>query len=95
MEKEVSVEKSFPAALVAPNRYGYRGKYKPIAAVATQPHKFEGKYDSLKGFIFDCIEGMQSDRYNVMIKGMAKYVGREYVYGGDVRWTIKIRRYSQ
>jgi hypothetical protein len=29
------------------------------------------------------------DRYNVNIKEVAEYVGREYVYCGDARWTIE------
>jgi hypothetical protein len=88
MEKEVKVEKSAPSA---PNKLGgYKGKYKPAsAASAVEPPKFEGKCDSLKGYVFDCVDGQQSDRYNVTIKEVAQYIDREYLYGGVVRWKIK------
>jgi hypothetical protein len=54
--------------------------------------KFDGKCDSLKGFVFDCVNGQQSYSYNVAIKEVAEYVGRDYVYGGDVHWTIENKK---
>jgi hypothetical protein len=88
-KKEVKVDggaaKSNEAAPV--KRGVYRGnRYKPSAAtvVALEP-KFGGKYD---GFVYDCSDGKHSDRFNIVTKEIAKYVGREYAYGGDIRGTI-------
>jgi hypothetical protein len=37
---------------------------------------------SLKGFIYDCSDGRQSDRYNVMTRDITEFVGRDdYTYG--------------
>jgi hypothetical protein len=92
-KKEVKLDggaaKSNEAAPV--KRGGYRGnRYKPSAAtvVAREP-KFEGKYDGISGFVYDCSDGKQSDRFNIVTKEIAEYVGREYAYGGDIRWTIQ------
>jgi TolA-binding protein len=51
--------------------------------------KFSGKCDSLSGFVYDCSDGKQSDRFNIVTKEIAEYVGREYPYGSDIRWTIQ------
>jgi hypothetical protein len=45
-----------------PSIRGYRGKYKP-AAISIQELKFDGKCDNLKVFIYNCSDGLQSDRY--------------------------------
>jgi hypothetical protein len=90
MEKEVKVQTSGLADMAAPNIHGgYKGKHKPAAAETEQFSKFEGKCDILKGLIFDCVDGRQLDRYNTNIKEVAEYVGRDNMYGGDVRWTIE------
>jgi hypothetical protein len=47
------------------------------------------KITDVKGFVFDCADGKQADRYNVTIREIAAYIGRTYDYGGDVRWSIK------
>jgi hypothetical protein len=39
--------------------------------------------------VYDCSDGKQSDWFNLVTKDIAEYVGREYQYGGDIRWTIK------
>jgi hypothetical protein len=39
--------------------------------------------------VYDCSDGEQSDRFNVVTKEIAEYVGREYAYGGYMRWTIQ------
>jgi hypothetical protein len=43
--------------------------------------KFEGKCDGLKGFIYDCYDGHQTDRYSILMKDITEYVGRDYTYG--------------
>jgi hypothetical protein len=60
MEKEVKVEKSGSGAPTATNKHdGHKGKYKPAAAAKVRSPKFDGKCDSLKGFIFYCVDGRQ------------------------------------
>jgi hypothetical protein len=60
-EKEIKVEESAPPkeAAAQVRRGGYRGKYKNLLVppTTTQRPKFEGKSDSLKGFIYDCSDG--------------------------------------
>jgi hypothetical protein len=72
-------------------RLGYWGnRYRPAAVREPKSeHKFQGKCDSLKGFVYDCFEGKQSGRFNLVTKEIAEYVDREYQYGGDIRWTIE------
>jgi hypothetical protein len=77
MENEVKVEKSGSGAPAATNkRGGYKGKYKSTTGTTMRSPKFDGKCDSLKGFVFDCVDGRQSDSYNVDTKEVAEYVGR-------------------
>jgi hypothetical protein len=64
----------------------FRGKFKPAAV---QEPTFEGNYDSIKGFMYDCSDGRQSERYNLVTKEIAEYMGLEYTYGGNILWTIK------
>jgi hypothetical protein len=51
--------------------------------------KFEGKSDILKGFIYDCSNRCQFDRYTIVTREIAEFVGRDYTYGGDIRWTLE------
>jgi hypothetical protein len=95
-KKENTVETSAgkdteAAAPVKRERLGYRGNwYRPAVAREPNPEqKFQGKYDSLKGFVYDCSDGKQSDRFNIFTEEIAEYVGREYPYDGDIRWTIQ------
>jgi hypothetical protein len=39
--------------------------------------------------VYDCSDGKQSDRFNIVTKEIAEYVGRQYRFGGDIRWTLK------
>jgi hypothetical protein len=91
--KETKVETSARKEAAPVKRGGYRGnrgnRYKPAAITVTRELKFNGKCDSLIGFVYDCSYGKQSDRFNIVTKEIAEYVGREYPYGGDIRWTIQ------
>jgi hypothetical protein len=69
---------------------GYGGNwYKTTVATMAREQKFAGNCDGLSGFIYDCSDGKQSDRFNIVTKEIAEYVGREYPFGGDIRWTIQ------
>jgi hypothetical protein len=85
----VKIEK--PGAPKAPtkSRYGGRGGFNHRKLATEKAPEFEGRCDSLKGFVFDCSDGKQSDAYNTTMKEIIGYVGREYVNGGDIRSTIE------
>jgi hypothetical protein len=88
--KETKVDTNASKEAAPVKRGGYRGnRYKPAAITVTRELKFSGKCDSLIGFVYDCSDGKQSDRFNIATKEIAEYVGREYPYGGDIRWTIQ------
>jgi hypothetical protein len=53
--------------------------------------KFEGRVESLNGYIFDC-SYHQSDEYTKTIKEIAEYVGRTYKYGNDAKLAIEYLR---
>ena len=46
--------------------------------------KFKGNSSDLEGYIFDCSDSRQADKYITEIKRIAEYVGAEYKYGGDI-----------
>ena len=50
---------------------------------------FEGNSSDLEGYIFDCSDSRQADKYMTAIKIIAEYVGAEFKYGGDIRSSIE------
>jgi hypothetical protein len=86
---EVKIEK--PGAPKAPtkSRYGGRGGFNHRKPATDKALGFEGRCDSLKGFVFYCSDGKQLDGYNTMMKKIIGYVGREYVNGGDIISNIE------
>jgi hypothetical protein len=69
-----------------PTKRYNRFQHKPAT---TRETNFTGRCEDIKGYVFDCADGKQADRYNVTIREISAYVGRTYDYGGDVRWSIK------
>ena len=51
--------------------------------------KFKGNSSDLEGYIFDCSDSRQADKYITAIKRIAEYVGAEYKYGGNIRSSIE------
>ena len=51
--------------------------------------KFKGNSSDLEGYIFDCSESRQAEKYITAIKRIVEYVGAEYKYGGDIRSSIE------
>ena len=51
--------------------------------------KFKGNSSDLEGYIFDCSDSRQADKYITAIKIIAEYVGAEFKYGGDIRLSIE------
>jgi hypothetical protein len=91
-KRETKVEVAASKGSEAPQakKGGCRGnRYKTTVATLAREHKFTGKCDGLNGFVYDCSDGKQSDRFNIVTKEIAEYVGREYRFGGDIRWTIQ------
>ena len=54
-----------------------------------QVNKFKGNSISLEGYIFDCSDIKQADKFITAIKRISENVGTEYKYGGDIRPSIK------
>jgi hypothetical protein len=87
---EVKVEKPAVAKGTGRNRYSGRGGYKQMdKPVNLKIPEFEGRCDALKGFIFNCLDRKQTDMYNNSMKEFVRYVGREYLNGGDTKSTIE------
>jgi hypothetical protein len=81
---EVKVEK--PESSRPPKHFNYsRFQTKK----GNQETKFDGRCDDIEGFVFECADGKQADRYNTTIREITAYAGRTYDYGGDTRWSIK------
>jgi hypothetical protein len=88
--KETKVETSASKETLPVKRGGYRGnRYKPATITVMREQNFSGKCDSLSGFVYDCSDGKHSDRFNIATKEIAEYIGREYPYGGNIRWIIQ------
>ena len=51
--------------------------------------KFKGNSSDLEGYIFDCSDSRQADKYITTIKRIAEYVGADFKYGGDIRSSIE------
>ena len=54
--------------------------------------QFKGKSSDLEGYIFDCSDSRQADKYISAIKIIAEYVGAEFKYGGNIRSSIEISK---
>jgi hypothetical protein len=63
-------------------------KLKPVS-MTNETMKFEGKYDDLSGYIYNCADPKQAaDMYTSTTKEISEYVGRTYKYGGEMRQVI-------
>jgi hypothetical protein len=51
--------------------------------------KFKGNCAELYGYVFDCFDYRQADKYITNIKRIAEYVGAEYKHGGDICSTLE------
>ena len=58
-------------------------KSRPVA------QKFKRNSSDLEGYIFDCSDRRQANKYITAIKRIAEYVGAEFKYGGGVRSSIE------
>jgi hypothetical protein len=86
MMADVKVEKTDTTDSTVPAKRYSRFQHKKTT---TQEPKLNGRCDDIRGFVFDCADGKQADRYNITIREITAYVGRTYDYGSDVMWTIK------
>ena len=73
---------------------GYRSNQSRSGQIKNQrsrpiAQKFKGNYSDLEGYIFDCSDSRQADKYITAIKRIAEYVGAEFKYGGDILSSIE------
>ena len=54
-----------------------------------QVNKFKGNSTALEGYIFDCSDSRQADKFITAIKRIYKHVGTEYKYWGDICSSIE------
>ena len=54
--------------------------------------KFKGNSSDLEGYIFDCSDSRQADKYITEIKRISEYVGAEFKYSGNIRSSIEISK---
>ena len=58
---------------------------KPGIAENPQPDKFKVKYKYLKGLVFDCLDGSNTDNYSMPMKEVANYICRKFDYSTDIQ----------
>ena len=68
---------------------GYRSNRSRTGQIQNQKsrpisQKFKGNSSYLEGYIFDCSDSRQADKYITEIKRIAEYDGAEYKSGGDI-----------
>ena len=71
-----------PQMATKPERLPYNYKVRPQA-------KFEGRIESLKGYIYDCTDSRQTDQYVKTTREIAGYVATALRNGNDVRTAIE------
>ena len=49
-----------------------------------QVNKFKGNSTALEGYIFDCSDSKQDNKFITAMKRISEHVGTEYKYGGDI-----------
>ena len=52
-------------------------------------NKFKGNSIALEGYIFDCSDRKQANKFITVIKLILEHIGTEYKYGGDICSFIK------
>ena len=52
-------------------------------------NKFKGNSIELEGYISDCSNSKQADKFTTKIKRILEHVGTEYKYGGDICSSIE------
>jgi len=67
---------------VKPERLSYNFR-------ARQQVMFEGRIDSLKGYIYDCADSRQTDQYVKTTREIAGYVATALRNGNDVKTAIE------
>jgi hypothetical protein len=83
----VKVEKGTNPLPKKPNRYN-RGTAIVTSTTKAEP-TFQGRCDDLRGHVFDCAVRKEADRYTITMKEMAEYVGSNFTYGAEIRWSLE------
>ena len=76
--------KGKPSGKDSTNRY----RNKRTNPIPTPQPKFEGRCSDLTGFIFDCSDNTQADRFTKVTREISEYVLKEYSYGSDLHISI-------
>ena len=61
----------------------------PFNVRRRQQVKFEGRIESLKGYIYDCSDSRQADQYMKTTREIAGYVATALKNGNDVKTAIE------
>jgi hypothetical protein len=59
------------------------------ATIAKAEPGFQGVCDDLRGYLFDCAFGKQMDRCTMTMKEISEYIGINFTYGADIRWSLE------
>jgi hypothetical protein len=70
-------------------RHQFQNRRNSKKTIVQKQPKFEGKWDDLKGHIYDCSDARQSDLFIKTTREITEYVGRTYKYGSDVRLAVE------
>jgi hypothetical protein len=87
MMEGVKVEKGVKPPPKKPSRY-YQGSATAATTANAEPG-FQGRCDDLRGHVFDCSVGKQVDWYTVTMKEIAEYIGSDFTYEADIRWSLE------
>ena len=70
--------------------YSNRPRTSHLQNRKTRPpvNKFKGNSTALEGYIFDCSDSKQADKFITAIKQILEHVSTEYKYGGNIRSSI-------
>ena len=71
--------------------YSNRSRTSHLQNCKTRPpvNNFKGNSTALEGYIFDCSDSKQADKFITAIKRILEHVGTEYKCGGNIRSSIE------
>ena len=71
--------------------YSNRSRTSHLQNRKTRPpvNKFKGNSTALRGYIFDCRDSKQADKFITTVKRISEHIGTEYKYIGDICSSIK------
>ena len=61
----------------------------PRTTTYPQPDRFESQLKYLKGFLFDCLGGYNTETYLTSMKEVSECICRKFDYGADIQRSLK------